>query len=181
MKTKESLHIIIDGCDSVGKTTLCANLSQALDIPVTHMEKAKEVFTTRKTCDIETLSYMYNHTLVQLKEHSFIIDRGYVSSLVYTEVYERPSNKVAYIKDIERALNPVVYILVNQDIDTLKARGDEVVPVADFGYIQSTYEVIAKNRRYAVIDVTDLTPLRVFERVMSDLEKKGAICRINTK
>lgn len=181
MKTKESLHIIIDGCDSVGKTTLCRNLSQALRIPVTHMEKAKEVFTTRKTCDIETLSYMYNHTLVQLKQHSFIIDRGFVSSLVYTEVYERPAEKVEYIRNIERALEPIVYILVNRDIKTLKARGDEVVPVADFEYIQSTYEVIAKNRGYAVLDVTDLSPLRVYEQVMADLRNKGAICRTNTK
>lgn len=169
------LHLLIDGPDSVGKTTVCGYLKEAIGIPVTHMEKAKEVFNTTKTCDIELLSYVYNQTLLQLKDHDFIVDRGFVSTLVYSMVYERNPRDLDYIDDLEKALSPEVYILINNNDEVLEQRGDEVVPVADFDYIRSTYQSVAKGRGYTVIDVTEKESVQVFTEIILSLVSRGCL------
>lgn len=105
-KSNKPLHLVIDGADKVGKTTVCKLLSKKLGIPVIKMQDMPKFFGDNP----ELASEIFNKTITQFKDTSFILDRGFPSSIVYSTLFSR-KYPLDYLNKIIDELNPRVVIL----------------------------------------------------------------------
>lgn len=99
--------VLIDGPDGTGKTTVAKRISETLEIPYVKMPNMVEYFNKNSA---EEFSKLFNETIVQFADCSFVLDRGFTSSLVYSHVYKRDFD-LSYIDKIHKELNPLVIIL----------------------------------------------------------------------
>lgn len=99
-------RIIIDGVDGIGKSTQCKLLGEYLGLPIIRMPDYKGG-------DIEQSAYIFNNTLTQFYG-SYIIDRGFVTSLVYSKVMKRRAN-LGYIFDIREHFTHLIILSSTKD------------------------------------------------------------------
>lgn len=165
----QPLHILIDGPDKLGKTTIIERLSRQLNLPVVKMPDAKKYVAAG---NIEEFSKFYNEIIVQFQEFDFIMDRGYPSSVAYSEVFNRDSESVAYTKDIEQQLRPKVFILTGERPFAEDDIPEHAVRFKDLKYV---YEHLANRRGYELIDVTDKSPTEICNQIIVSLLSAGAL------
>jgi thymidylate kinase len=166
------LHIMIEGPDGAGKSTIAKLLSEKIKIPILEMYTNRHIF---ETC-IEECSEVFNRTLAQLKDVSFILPRGFISSLVYSKVYKRTYD-LSYIKKISAILNPrVAYLYVDKDIIRRRKKdeftNDKIFDIID-GYEQF-FSTVSNMKDYslhvATIDTSLLTIDQTLEKVIHHLK-----------
>jgi thymidylate kinase len=162
---KSPLHLLLDGVDNVGKSTVAGILSRKLSLPIVSMPSAHKFFLNG---NIEQAAYVYNLTLTQFKDTSFIMDRGFPASIVYSKVYRRPLDH-AYIAEVVSELDPEVFILLDLDVEKLKQRGDEIIDPNLFYQIQDTYHAFAREHSYRIISVNGQTSEEVANRILQCL------------
>ena len=152
---KKPLHLIIVGPDKIGKTTVCELLSKKLKIPVIKMQDMPKHFS-----EPELPSEVFNKALVQFKDFSFICDRGYPSSIVYSRHFSRDYN-LSYIKDIEKQLDPIIVVLVGQ------TRGDDdLVTKEDQRLLMNHYILEASIHGWKRILVDGKTPAQICKEIL---------------
>lgn len=159
------IHIIVDGTDGTGKTTVCQLLSRHFDIPIIKMPIPQDKVRTEI---IEPLSEMFNKTLVQFHESSFILDRGYTSSLVYSKVFNR-EHDLTYIENIEKILQPHVFIITAHDEKLKTLRDDDIYSPHEVEKIDKEFMILADKRGYRVINVNNKTPLDVCNHIIKSI------------
>ena len=169
-KLKKPLHILIDGADNTGKSTVIRMLSRHLNLPVIKMPNMKEYIDKDQT---EEFSKLFNETLVQFQEFSFIMDRGFTSSQVYSKVFKRTFN-LDYIDKIEQQLSPSVFIFTNGyeygnfrsfDVDEINQIEKEK------GSINKEFIRIASERGYTIINVIHKSPIEICNEILTSLEE----------
>lgn len=155
--------LLIDGPDGTGKTTICNELATLLKIPLVKMPNMKQYFENGMT---EEFSKFFNEILVQFKTTDFILDRGFTSSLVYSNVYKRPFD-LSYIDDIEKELQPKVFILTASDEELFKRRPTDEIIAQEFRIeVNAEYRRLAKERGYIIIDTTGSTIEEVKQEIL---------------
>lgn len=160
---KKTIRIIIEGVDGCGKTTTAELLSKKLKIPIIKMPNMKEYFEKGTT---EQYSRLFNETVVQFSDTSFILDRGFPSSLVYSQVYNRPVD-ISYIDQLEKKLKAKVVILTALPEVFLKRKPyDDIISGEKRIEINEEYLNVAQERGYPAINTSNLTPKQVVKEVM---------------
>jgi thymidylate kinase len=169
------MHIFIEGPDGVGKSTVIKKLQQILDIPVIKMEKAHKGFTKGI---IEDLSYVFNTTLIQFKKYDFIVDRGFLTSIVYSNIYNREFD-MDYIYRINNELKPLI-ILLTVDSDKIFERrpSDKVIDakeririIDEYNDIYDSFTLTSKDFNIKKINTSNLTRDEVFKEVLKIINK----------
>ena len=165
MKTesKQPLHLLIDGADKTGKSTVCQILSRKLDLPVIKMKGMPEFIEKGLTAEA---SKLFNLTLVDFAEYSFIMDRGFTSSIVFDAVFNRGED-LAYLASIENILKPRVFILGKSL--RLDEFNDDVMTRQNCLDAQKEFMYLADKRGYEVIDTSDKSPLEIADLIISKL------------
>lgn len=164
---KNKPRILIDGVDGCGKTTIAELLSKKLKIPIIKMPNMKEYFGKGTT---EEFSKLFNETIVQFKQYGFIMDRGFTSSLVYSQVYGRPVD-ISYIDKLEKDLDAKVVILTALPEVFLKRKPfDEIITSQKRIEINEEYLNVAQERGYPAINTSNLTPEQVLKEVLKVLK-----------
>lgn len=161
---KKSLHILIDGPDGVGKTTICQLLSKKLKIPVIKMADMPKHFKNNP----EAASEVYNKTIIQFKDSSFIMDRGWPTSIVYSLVYGRSYKDLEYLKDIRGKLNEKLVILIANK----PFRGDKLIKSDKWKRINDEYailfdEVVKKGD--ILINTSSFTPQQICNLILKNI------------
>jgi thymidylate kinase len=160
----KNIHIMIEGVDGVGKTSVCNLLSEKLDIRVVRMNAHKYFYST-----IEEASRMFNDLLCQFEKFSFIMDRGYVSSIVYSKVYERNSD-LSYLDEVNNILRPEVIILTATPEKLFeRSPSDKVVDNDKRIPIQEEYIRFGRSHDLKIIDTTNLTIEEVCQEILKNL------------
>ena len=178
MKILKTLILFVEGADGVGKSTITRSLSKRLNLPVLKMLKAKVYFKKGRET-IEEFSYIFNQVLLQLKNTSYIVDRGPLSSLVYSEIYNRKS-KLSYIYPLLREIDPLILFLTTSETSILfeRKKKDRVITIADRLKILEGYEKFFKNQklvRYLRINTAHKTPSQIVNEILKYLEEKKYI------
>lgn len=156
------LHIIIDGPDKVGKTTVIKILADRLSLPIIKMPNMKEYINNEPSEDTaEKFSKLFNETIVQFKDTSFILDRGFTSSLVYSKVFNRRFD-LSYIDKIEDELKTNVFILTGS-----KFEDDDIYYVEDVRKVEDEFIDLAISRGYHIISNGNLTPDGVADKIIN--------------
>jgi len=169
------IHILIDGSDNLGKTTVIQLLSRKLNLPVIKMPNTEKFI---EAGNVEEFSKFYNETLVQFSESSFIMDRGFTSTLVYSKVFAR-KNDVSYIDGIQNKLKPTVFILTgrtrkNSAYGTFYFTSfsqDPVYSDTEKTRIDEEFCELARKKSYHLISVIGKSPLEICDEIMSKIDK----------
>jgi thymidylate kinase len=169
LKTEEPVHIQLDGPDGCGKSTQCKLLGKALGLPVLKMEKAKKAF---KTGDIEIQSWKWNDALAKRHTESFIVDRGFTSSLVYSKVYKR-KNSLNYIEYVKYYLRPLIIILTATHEELFRRRPvDAVITQVFRKEVKKEYELLAWRENYPIINTTGKTKDEIHQEILTEVIKR---------
>lgn len=161
------LHLIIDGSDNLGKTTVIDILSKELKLPVVKMPNMKEYI---KNNNPEEFSKLFNETIVQFAEYPFILDRGFTSSLVYSKVFNRKFD-LSYIKKIEEILTPTVIILTGRHVvggivSYVSFCKDPIYKEAEKRDIDKAFCNLAYDNNYPLISVGGKTSRQITDEVL---------------
>jgi thymidylate kinase len=156
-KNSKILHLIIDGSDKTGKTTVCNILAHRLKLRIVKMQNMKHHFDESP----EVASQAFNEALYNFKDLSFIMDRGFPSSLVYSAYFGREYD-FSYLEKWEEELNPLTIILTCDE----PREPDDIVSQVAQSEIQKLYLEISKRKNWIVIDVTRLTPSETCDRII---------------
>lgn len=167
---KYPLHIIIDGPDNTGKSTICQLLSKRLHIPTVKMPNMKEYIEKGST---EEFSKLFNETLIQFKQYDFILDRGFTSSLAYSLVHNRPFD-LSYIDKIEEELEPEVFILtgLTPNLNFEYFDLDEIYTKEQTVEVDKAFTNLATDREYDIIPVYGKTPDEIVENILALLTQE---------
>lgn len=169
-KLKKPLHVLIDGADNTGKSTVVNLLSRTLNIPIIKMPNMTEYIDKNQT---EEFSKLFNETLIQFGEFDFIMDRGFTSSIVYSRIFKREF-PLDYIPKIEQQLSPQVFIFTNQrtaDYSTFyKFDKDEIIQIEDSHVeINKEFTRLAESRDYHLINVFNKSPIDICNEILNNL------------
>jgi len=160
-KLKLPLHLLIDGADRLGKTTVCELMSRGLDLPIIKMKNMPQYIEAGTS---EEFSQLFNETVVQFAEYPFILDRGFTSSLVYSTIEQRPYD-LEYIENIEKILKPKVFILTSQ-----KNLGkDQIYSQAILEKVDAEFNKLANERNYHLISVYGKSPFEICNEILNAL------------
>jgi thymidylate kinase len=153
-------QIIIDGVDKTGKTTTCQLLSKLLNMPIVKMKDMSKHFKDRP----EEASEIFNKTIAQFSDFSFILDRGFPSSLVYNKYYNRKYD-LDYLIGLHKKFKPQVFILIGNPRAT-----DDIVAENEQLEIGRLYETYAQKFGWQVIDVDFQSPSSIVLEIISKLQ-----------
>ena len=134
--------ILVEGPDGVGKTTVCAHMSEMTGIPVFKAPSEKRIFR-----EGGRQSLAFDHTLVSFLEQTgyrFISDRCYISELVYSKVFGRETDMglLRLIDDAHARLGTMVLYLYSSE---LPAREDDLVPTEKYWDVKAGYDAVFKE------------------------------------
>lgn len=161
------LHLIIDGPDGVGKSTVCQMMSTVLGIPVIKMKNMPDYFYD----DPEAASKIYNETVIQFNDTSFIQDRGWPTSVVYSVAYNRPEYKTKYLNDVKGKLNEHIFILIRES----PFREDKYVSTDKWEFINDLFRLFTSpDARVDIIDVGTKTPERICKEIIRLLQEQAS-------
>lgn len=165
----KGVHIFIDGPDGCSKTTIAKMLSAKTGFPITKMPHAQKHF---KDGSVEAMSYIYNMTIAQFSRYNFIVDRGFISSLVYSNVYDRKTD-LDYTRKIMEELDPLIIILTATDAELFRRRpSDAVIAKTQRVKVRREYERIAKSIGLPLINTSKKTKGQVLELVLSKIKER---------
>lgn len=101
------MKIIVDGPNNVGKSSIIETITEYLDLDVVHCSKHSEISR--------------DYFIDLLNRDNIILDRGPISELVYSEIYERDFKfNQKDVKDILQNLSKdVIYVILLSDKRTL--------------------------------------------------------------
>lgn len=160
------LHILIDGSDNLGKTTVINLLSRKLDLPIIKMPNTAEYI---EKGNVEEFSKFYNETLVQFAEFDFIMDRGFPSSHVYSQVFKREVD-LGYTSMVEQKLKPQVFIFTGIEEGSydknFSFQTDPIWTEKDKGSIDEEYYYLARKKGYHIISVRGKSPLEICNEII---------------
>lgn len=161
------MKIVIEGCDGVGKTTVCKKLAEIYGCDVIH-------FTAADPRD-ETFYY---HTL---RKENAIFDRHCIGELAYSNVYERKlMTSAEEVKDIMRRMPDVHFFILYAPDDVIFKRimsrdnDEDAKIIENIRYINSKYVTLAKELNIPMIDTHLLTPDDVVDIITSVITYKEA-------
>ena len=164
------LHIMVEGPDGIGKTTSATKISTKLHIPLLKMVKAKKAFNNNT---IEDLSYVFNHTLLQLKDISYVVDRGPISSIIYSNVFKR-SNDLKYLYSICEKINPLIFYLTSSNKNQMFAqkKHDRIITIAERVAIHNEYAKFFDSKcpfNYTKINIINKSRQEVVQAILDYL------------
>lgn len=174
--TKQPLHILIDGADGLGKTTVIQKLSMNLQLPIIKMPNMKEYVEKGLA---EEFSKLFNQTIVQFSQFDFILDRGFTSSIVYSKVFERDSD-LSYLTSIRNILKPHVFILTGEippednnfrDGNFDYFRTDELFNYDEVSKVDAEFVRLAKDQGYPLIRVWGHSPDEIVSHIINVINK----------
>lgn len=165
---KKPRHIIIDGSDGLGKTTILEKVSLILNFPIIKMPNMKQYIEENNA---EQFSMLFNQTVIQFAQYPFLLDRGYTSSLVYSKLFGRKFD-LGYLKDTEEILKPLVIIFTGEytdpcgKTDYISFRGDDLFSSKEQKRIDREFCRLSRLREYPLVHVCNKTLLQVTEEVL---------------
>lgn len=156
---KKAIHILLDGADGTGKSSIALRLQTATGFPIIKMPNMKEYIENGSP---EEFSRLFNETIVQFKDTNFIMDRGYTSSLVYSKIFNRTFD-LTYLDEIEKQLDPLVFILTRQKQNY---REDEIFDKEKVAQLDLEYTKLANKKGYRVIDTSNCQKREVTDKIL---------------
>lgn len=171
-------HILIDGADGLGKTTVCHLLSRRTGYPTVKMPNMKEYIEKGSA---EEFSKLFNETIVQFSDFDFILDRGFTSSLVYGKHFKREFD-YSYLDNIRNVLQPKVFILTGQKHDDVEYighrrafesfRGDDVIASDDVRAIDQEFVNLANQEGFTLIHVWGKSPQEIVSIILNTIDEE---------
>lgn len=157
--------IFVDGPDGVGKTGYSHFLSDELGWPRLEMRPVAD------TDCIEAKSEVFNATIRDLYDQDvdLVVDRGSVSSIVYSSVFGRDQPKHAW-KTLKHVEPTIIYLRCDPDELAIRyGNTDEIFDVEEVRKVAEVYDNVMTNLEHEdfvdirTIDTTAGAPSKITE------------------
>lgn len=153
------MRVIIDGCDGVGKTSVCEKLANKLGCNI-----------VRLTHDGDRSLYAY---LDLMTCNNVVHDRSFLSEIIYPRHFSRESRiKREDINTLYRILHfhelKMFILTASTEViqNRVSKRGDDyITDLSKLKEINNDYLRVAKRHGFTVIDTTDKTVDEVVEEI----------------
>jgi thymidylate kinase len=183
MGVKGPLVVAVEGVDRCGKTTLLKNMMVIEPFkfwPMFKLQVPPAVLSGIDTVvggqTIEAYARAFNDALVTMRKTiSFLTDRSFVSSIIYSTLFGRPIDW-QYVTHLATELAPII-IYVRPPLDVVVERmrtvGDDYVKEAHVRQAYALYEDWYKKPRYgreqkAAIDPTAFSTPEAAAQVVAE-------------
>lgn len=165
MQSNKVLHIIVEGVDGTGKSTVVKKLSEMLDLRIIRLQDMDKYFKKGIT---EEISESFNKTLVQFKDVAWIADRGFPSSLVYSLYFLRKYD-LRYIDEVMKELDARIFIL-----DVAPRVVDNLITHHEQDQIRGLYLKLADKYNWTVLSCTGRTPEDICAMIIKEIKKDAS-------
>lgn len=145
VSSSKGFMFIVEGADAVGKTTLINELSGRTGFKVV---KGSDFSIAEKG-----VTHMFLYMLEQLlSEEVLIVDRSFISNLVYAPLYDKNMLNKEQVDALIRVINDrslTVYLKGDLEICTnrIMTRGDDYVKASELEGILSAYDKVISDVR----------------------------------
>ena len=143
MSENEYIHIIVEGCDATGKTTLIQELHKQLGFDIV---KGSD-FSIAEKGVVSMFEYMKE---VAATPTNLIIDRDFISNLVYAPLYDKNMLTDEMVNElIKMKSNHSIVIYLHGSLSTITERivkrGDEYVKTEHLQDIINRYHSVVER------------------------------------
>ncbi|RPI82238.1 MAG: hypothetical protein EHM34_07255 [Nitrosopumilales archaeon] len=153
-------QLMFEGCDRCGKSSVAQSVSKQIQWPIIKIDTGSFVRegVPIGSTNLERIMRAFNQTVSQFKDSNFILDRGFVSTQVYSKAYKRFYN-TDYIDSIINNMkdtmlvvwldSPLQHILDRASVDELN-----IIENQKFKLIQHYYrEYFKRNKELKVLKI----------------------------
>jgi thymidylate kinase len=146
-------QLIFEGNDCSGKTSIAKEVADALKWPIIKVNTGAYVRegVAIGSNELERLMKVFNETVAQFDTYNFILDRAFISTQVYSKVYERKYD-ISYIDGIiknhsDNAL--IIWVWSPLDLVLKRVRQDKenIIEEDNISKIQRGYEDYFKQNK----------------------------------
>ena len=108
------MFIIFEGCDLVGKTSIAKELEKQSDFKYFKYLDLKKKFKDDWMKYVDVVAETEYNALKQFQDSNMILDRSFISSIIYEKLYQREYN-TDYINfnDFKNAM--IIYVYLDDD------------------------------------------------------------------
>ena len=166
--------IVVEGPDLSGKSTLAKNLATELGYKYIKWPYSSKIL---EKCPDESGETFLN-TIKQFKDVDMVLDRGFISNIVYVEAYDRDYD-FTYIYNLVEELNPIFISLepTSQVIHSrYEKRGDDFVNKLELEKLIKIYYKVINNLKS--IKGWNINSIPINEIDYSPLDKALKICNV---
>lgn len=123
--------IVFEGADCLGKTTLAKRVAELLNIPIVKKDLSWVTKGDLHDDRIEDCARSAADVLMQLASHTdFIVDRMAISSLVYSEVYNREADTAWALNALQQK-DVIFIVFASRDsavwLEKIHERGEHLI------------------------------------------------------
>lgn len=171
--------LILEGLDKTGKSFLARALNKSLNVPIykgTSAPKTKEELRTLDRREIVRVDLNTLHEFLKQTQHSVIIDRLFLSELVYSKVYHRPVDE-AFLWDVDKQFAElgtiVIYCMTTPEHLKKRFVEEKIVNINNTATIMSHYAYALTKTQCAVIRyLSEATPIDSVVQQVADISSK---------
>ena len=169
-KNKQTI-IIMEGHDMAGKTTIAAELSKRLSIPIVKIKRHEKWFDPM----IDLIYAGETHTqIAEQTGYSFIYDRLYPSEYAYSRTYGRATSHDKIMSMDERyAKMGALIVVCYKDPKAYQKDDKDIIDVSKYDALTVWYKEFKKitKCKYLMLDTTDENLESQLSQIISELEK----------
>lgn len=172
--------IVVEGPDLSGKSTLAKNLAIKLGCKLIKWPYNSKIL---EKCPDESGETFLN-TIKQFKDVDMVIDRGFISNIVYVEAYDRDYD-FTYIFNLVEELNPI-FISLEPTSDVVHSRydrrGDDFVNKLELEkLIKIYYKVINNLKKFKGWNINSIPINKIHQNPLEEVLERLNIFNIKRK
>ncbi len=150
--------IFFEGVDKTGKTSIAKELSRVINIPYFKNNTEKKFFSDVEVSKYRWLDQLYLYEFLKQTHYSAIIDRGYASDIVYTNVFRRDNLDIINILyDIDYKFSSIGARIIYCYKDEILEKDDIINIVDNKRELESEYAyfLLKTKCKYLELNTTD--------------------------
>jgi len=146
-------QLMFCGNDCSGKTSIAKEVSDSLKWPIIKVNTGAYVRegVAIGSNELERLMKVFNETVFSFCDFNFILDRGFISTQVYSKVYERKYDITYIDKIIDTQCNNLLVVWVWSPLDLVLKRvrqdKENIIEEENISKIQKGYEDYFKQNK----------------------------------
>ena len=149
--------LFFEGVDKTGKSNIAKRLSEIISVPYFKNTTENLFFTDKTITKYRWLDQLYLYEFLKQTRYSAIIDRGFVSDLVYTKIFRKKNKEIIEKLIIVDKLFASIGAKIIYCYKTKNTLVDDVIDIDKYSSLSDEYDRFLKLSSCEILrlDTTD--------------------------